>query len=141
MNKLFSNKKQEKGQGLVEYAIILALVAIVVIGVMTVLGKKVCNTMNGVSNSLDGGSGSNCGSAAAQSPAAAANAAFAFHCANRGIASGITTTWASGDVVVYLQNDGLTYTRFANDPFLTTNANQVVTNYGTIPAGTTVTCP
>ena len=60
MNKLFSNKKQEKGQGLVEYAIILALIAIVVVGVMTTLGKKVCNTMNGVSNSLDGGSGSNC---------------------------------------------------------------------------------
>jgi len=68
MNKLFSSKKNEKGQGLVEYAVILSLVAIVVIGVMTTLGKKVCNTMDGVNNSLDGGSGSNCGSVAAAAP-------------------------------------------------------------------------
>ena len=40
---LFAPK--EKGQGLVEYAIILALVAIVVIAVMTILGKKVNNTL------------------------------------------------------------------------------------------------
>ena len=43
---------KEKGQGLVEYAIILALIAIVVIAVMTTLGKKVNNTFNGISNSL-----------------------------------------------------------------------------------------
>jgi pilus assembly protein Flp/PilA len=35
---LFAPK--EKGQGLVEYAIILALIAIVVIAVMTTLGKN-----------------------------------------------------------------------------------------------------
>ena len=49
---LFAPK--EKGQGLVEYAIILALIAIVVIVVMTVLGKKVNNTLNTVQNSLPG---------------------------------------------------------------------------------------
>jgi pilus assembly protein Flp/PilA len=47
---LFSLK--EKGQGLVEYAIILALIAIVVIAVMTILGKKVNNTFNSISSSL-----------------------------------------------------------------------------------------
>ena len=47
---LFSLK--EKGQGLVEYAIILALIAIVVIAVMTILGQKVKNTFNSISNSL-----------------------------------------------------------------------------------------
>ena len=47
---LFSPK--EKGQGLVEYAIILALIAIVVIAVMTTLGKKVNNTFNSIGNSL-----------------------------------------------------------------------------------------
>lgn len=47
---LFSLK--EKGQGLVEYAIILALIAIVVIAVMSILGKKVQNTFNSISNSL-----------------------------------------------------------------------------------------
>ena len=39
---LFAPK--EKGQGLVEYAIILALVAIVVIAVMRLLGPKIGNT-------------------------------------------------------------------------------------------------
>jgi pilus assembly protein Flp/PilA len=47
---LFAPK--EKGQGLVEYAIILALIAIVVIAVMTTLGNKVNNTMNTISNAL-----------------------------------------------------------------------------------------
>jgi pilus assembly protein Flp/PilA len=42
----------EKGQGLVEYAIILALIAIVVIAVMNILGQKVNNTFNSISNSL-----------------------------------------------------------------------------------------
>ena len=43
---------QEKGQGLVEYAIILALIAIVVIAVMSILGGKVQNVFNSISNSL-----------------------------------------------------------------------------------------
>lgn len=43
---------KEKGQGLVEYAIILALIAIVVIAVMETLGKKVNNTFNSISESL-----------------------------------------------------------------------------------------
>ena len=47
---LFAPK--EKGQGLVEYAIILALIAIVVIVVMGILGKKVNNTFNNISNAL-----------------------------------------------------------------------------------------
>jgi pilus assembly protein Flp/PilA len=47
---LFAPK--EKGQGLVEYAIILALIAIVVIAVMTTLGQKVNNTFNTISGSL-----------------------------------------------------------------------------------------
>jgi pilus assembly protein Flp/PilA len=47
---LFAPK--EKGQGLVEYAIILALIAIVVIAVFTRLGKKVNNTFNSIGTSL-----------------------------------------------------------------------------------------
>jgi len=43
---------REKGQGLVEYAIILALVAIVVIAVMRLLGPKIGNTFSNISNSL-----------------------------------------------------------------------------------------
>ena len=47
---LFAPK--EKGQGLVEYAIILALIAIVVIVVMTALGNKVNNTFSTVNAAL-----------------------------------------------------------------------------------------
>ena len=43
---------QEKGQGLVEYAIILVLVFIVVIVILRVLGPKVGNTFSSISNSL-----------------------------------------------------------------------------------------
>ena len=47
---LFAPK--EKGQGLVEYAIILALVAIVVIAVMLLLGPKIGNTFSTIASSL-----------------------------------------------------------------------------------------
>jgi pilus assembly protein Flp/PilA len=42
----------EKGQGLVEYAIILALIAIVVIAIMVTLGQKVKNTFSSMTDSL-----------------------------------------------------------------------------------------
>lgn len=57
MHKLFSNHKNEKGQGLVEYAIIVALVAVVVIGVMRVLGPKVGNTFSTIDTALTSGVG------------------------------------------------------------------------------------
>jgi pilus assembly protein Flp/PilA len=47
---LFAPK--EKGQGLVEYAIIIVFVAIVVIAIMRVLGPKVGNTFSTIANSL-----------------------------------------------------------------------------------------
>jgi pilus assembly protein Flp/PilA len=47
---LFAPK--EKGQGLVEYAIILALVAIVVIAVMRLLGPQIGNTFSTINSSL-----------------------------------------------------------------------------------------
>ena len=45
---------KEKGQGLVEYAIILALVAIIVIAVLRLLGPKLGNTYSTIQNSLPG---------------------------------------------------------------------------------------
>lgn len=47
---LFSPK--EKGQGLVEYALILVLIAIVVIVAMRVLGSKVSTTFGSVNSAL-----------------------------------------------------------------------------------------
>jgi len=43
---------QEKGQGLVEYAIILVLVALIVIAVVRLLGPKIGNTFSSISSSL-----------------------------------------------------------------------------------------
>ena len=47
---LFAPK--EKGQGLVEYALILVLVAIVVIASLMILGPIIGNTFSTVNNSL-----------------------------------------------------------------------------------------
>ena len=49
---LFSQK--EKGQGLVEYALILVLVAIVVIAALMVLGPVIGNTFSKINSSLSG---------------------------------------------------------------------------------------
>jgi pilus assembly protein Flp/PilA len=43
---------QEKGQGLVEYAIILALVAIIVIAVVRLLGPRLGDTYSMINSSL-----------------------------------------------------------------------------------------
>ena len=44
--------RSQKGQSLVEYALILALVAIVVITALTTLGGHTSNAMNSVATSL-----------------------------------------------------------------------------------------
>jgi pilus assembly protein Flp/PilA len=43
---------QERGQGLVEYAIILVFVAIVVIAIMRLLGPKIGNIFSTINSSL-----------------------------------------------------------------------------------------
>ena len=49
---LFAPK--ERGQGLVEYALILVLVAIVVIAALMILGPIIGNTFSTINNSLAG---------------------------------------------------------------------------------------
>lgn len=44
--------KAEKGQGLVEYALILVLVAIVVIAVLTLLGPIIGNVFSKINSSV-----------------------------------------------------------------------------------------
>jgi pilus assembly protein Flp/PilA len=44
----------EEGQGLVEYALILVLVAIVVIGVLSLMGAQINNAFQDVVNTLKG---------------------------------------------------------------------------------------
>jgi pilus assembly protein Flp/PilA len=43
---------RENGQGLVEYALILVLVAVVVIAILAVLGPQVANMFSKVTNGL-----------------------------------------------------------------------------------------
>ncbi len=43
---------QEDGQAMVEYALIIALVAIVVIGVLLIFGKDISNVFNNAANSV-----------------------------------------------------------------------------------------
>ncbi|HLY30384.1 MAG TPA: Flp family type IVb pilin [Ktedonobacterales bacterium] len=44
--------RSERGQGLVEYALIIALVAIVVIAALILLGPAIASTFNNITNSL-----------------------------------------------------------------------------------------
>jgi pilus assembly protein Flp/PilA len=46
------NLQTQKGQGLVEYALILVLVAIVVIAVLLLLGPMIGNTFSSINNTL-----------------------------------------------------------------------------------------
>ena len=43
---------KEDGQGLVDYALILVLIAIVVIGILTVLGGKVSQVFSSINSGL-----------------------------------------------------------------------------------------
>lgn len=44
---------KEDGQGLVEYALILVLIAIVVIGILTVLGRSVAGVFTEINSGLN----------------------------------------------------------------------------------------
>ena len=43
---------EEEGQTLVEYGLLISLIALVVIAVLTVMGKKISNTFNNAANSM-----------------------------------------------------------------------------------------
>ena len=45
---------RESGQGLVEYALVLVLVAVVVIAVLTLLGPQIANVFSRINNGLGG---------------------------------------------------------------------------------------
>lgn len=45
-------KNKEEGQGLVEYGLIIALIAVVAVGALFLMGGKISNLFNGVSSNL-----------------------------------------------------------------------------------------
>ena len=52
---LRGREDEEKGQGMVEYALILVLIAIVVIVILSIVGRRVSDVMSNVSNGLNQG--------------------------------------------------------------------------------------
>jgi pilus assembly protein Flp/PilA len=50
---LHRRRANEAGQGLAEYALILALVAVVAIGALLVLGPAVANILNDIANQFN----------------------------------------------------------------------------------------
>ena len=114
---LFSSKsKQEKGQGLVEYAIILALVAIVVISAMRVLGPTIGDTFSTINSSLPGGDIVSAPTSAPTSEPVTieGDAARAQYCAERpGWVGGVNWGFAGGHT---WKTNGQTY-YVTGDPF------------------------
>ncbi len=51
-SRLASLLKREEGQTLVEYALLLVLIAIVVIAAVTILGRKACNVYSQIGSAL-----------------------------------------------------------------------------------------
>lgn len=51
---MLSLSKNEEGQGLVEYALILVLVAIVVIAILALLGPQIGNIFSRITSGLGG---------------------------------------------------------------------------------------
>jgi pilus assembly protein Flp/PilA len=49
---LYLQAKEQEGQGLTEYAIILILIAMVVLAILTVLGPQVGNLYSRVTNAI-----------------------------------------------------------------------------------------
>ncbi len=47
-------RQDEAGQGLVEYALILVLVALVVIAILAIMGPQIGNTFSRITNGLAG---------------------------------------------------------------------------------------
>lgn len=43
---------EEEGQTLVEYGLLISLIALVVIGVLTIMGRRISNTFNSASSKL-----------------------------------------------------------------------------------------
>ena len=127
---MFKFNRKEKGQGLVEYALILVLIAIVVIVAMRVLGNKVSDTFGTVNTELAGGADG--GGGGADIPSEAQD--FGVNDADASTDKNVATTNYCG------RNPGTEYNLYINSSSGSyTLAGFVTTAYGDF-AGTG-TCP
>lgn len=53
MKKLINFIKDENGQGMVEYGLIIGLIAIIVVAALVVLGPKIAGMFTSIGNSID----------------------------------------------------------------------------------------
>ncbi|NLW73580.1 MAG: Flp family type IVb pilin [Clostridiales bacterium] len=53
MKKLIRFLKDENGQGMVEYGLIIGLIALVVIGALVLLGPKIRDLFEGINDKID----------------------------------------------------------------------------------------
>ena len=54
VNTILANLKREEGQGLAEYALIIVLVAIAVVGALTALGGQIDSVFSSIVTNLSG---------------------------------------------------------------------------------------
>ena len=54
ISRMYMKLMDEEGQGLVEYALIILLVAIAVVGLLTALGTDIGSTFSTISSALSG---------------------------------------------------------------------------------------
>ena len=54
LNAVLANLKREEGQGLAEYALIIVLVAIAVVGALTALGGQIDSVFSSIVTNLSG---------------------------------------------------------------------------------------
>lgn len=53
LNKIKTFVKDEQGQGMVEYGLLIALIAVVVIAALVLLGPKIRDMFNNVNGAMD----------------------------------------------------------------------------------------
>ena len=123
--------KQPNGQGLVEYALILVLVAVIVIAILTLLGPQVGNVFSRVVDGLGGATTAN-GGGGKPAPSAKVTAGSAFR-AGPDVVVSISVSANTSVTVVDSQSGGSVSTG------CNLNCNVTMTAVGPNPGSVTVT--
>ena len=111
---MFLSNKQEEGQGLVEYALILVLVSVVVLGVLLILGPIIGNVFTEINSTLT----TNGGGGGVASPSHSA------WCNYYSYPSGQTLGPYANDIVLMTTSGGFTATLWADDPAMNDPSTQ-----------------